>query len=59
MQEYQKEIFIPEQQPHKLRQREDIHRTAYFFYRQYTLGTVHAESDYTGGNFDLAGAWIK
>jgi hypothetical protein len=33
--------------------------TAYFSYGQYTLGTVHAESDYTGSNFDLAGAWIK
>jgi hypothetical protein len=33
--------------------------TAYFSYGQYNLGTVHAQSDYTGSNFDLAGVWIK
>lgn len=33
--------------------------TAYFSYGQYNLGTVHAESAYTGSNFDAAGVWIK
>ena len=33
--------------------------TAYFSYGQYNLGTVHAEADYTGSNFDAAGVWIK
>jgi hypothetical protein len=33
--------------------------TAYFSYGQYNLGTVHAQSDYIGSNFDLAGVWIK
>ena len=33
--------------------------TAYFSYGQYNLGSVHAESDFTGGNFDAAGVWIK
>lgn len=33
--------------------------TAYFSYWQYNLGTVHAESDYTGSNFDAADVWIK
>lgn len=33
--------------------------TAYFSYGQYNLGSVHAESDFTGSNFDAAGAWIK
>ena len=33
--------------------------TAYFSYGQYNLGTVHAESGYTGSNFDIAGVWIK
>ena len=33
--------------------------TAYFSYGQYNLGSVHAESDFTGSNFDAAGVWIK
>lgn len=33
--------------------------TAYFTYGQYNLGTVHAESDFTGSNFDAAKVWIK
>ena len=33
--------------------------TAYFSYGQYDLGSVHAESDFTGSNFDAAGVWIK
>ena len=33
--------------------------TAYFSYGQYNLGSVHAESDFTGSNFDDAGVWIK
>lgn len=33
--------------------------TAYFTYEQYNLGTVHAESDFTGSNFDAAKVWIK
>lgn len=33
--------------------------TAYFSYGQYNLGTAHAESDFTGSNFDAAGVWIK
>lgn len=33
--------------------------TAYFSYGQYNLGNVHAESDFTGSNFDAAGVWIK
>jgi len=33
--------------------------TAYFSYGQYNLGTVHAESDFTGSNFDAAVVWIK
>lgn len=33
--------------------------TAYFSYEQYNLGSVHAESDFTGSNFDAAGVWIK
>lgn len=33
--------------------------TAYFSYGQYNLGTVHAERDFTGSNFDAAGVWIK
>lgn len=32
---------------------------AYFSYGQYNLGSVHAESDFTGSNFDAAGVWIK
>lgn len=33
--------------------------TVYFSYGQYNLGTVHAESAYTGSNFDAAGVCIK
>lgn len=33
--------------------------TAYFSYGQYNLGSVHAESNFTGSNFDAAGVWIK
>ena len=33
--------------------------TAYFSYGQYNLGSVHAESDFTGSNFDASGVWIK
>lgn len=33
--------------------------TAHFSYGQYNLGTVHAESDFTGSNFNAAGVWIK
>ena len=33
--------------------------TAYFSYGQYNLGSVHAESDFTGSNFDAAGVWSK
>ena len=33
--------------------------TAYSSYGQYNLGSVHAESDFTGSNFDAAGVWIK
>lgn len=33
--------------------------TAYFSYGQYNLGSVHAESDFTGSSFDAAGVWIK
>ena len=33
--------------------------TAYFSYGQYNLGSVHAENDFTGSNFDAAGVWIK
>lgn len=33
--------------------------TTYFSYGQYNLGSVHAESDFTGSNFDAAGVWIK
>ena len=33
--------------------------TAYFSYGQYNLGSVHAERDFTGSNFDAAGVWIK
>ena len=33
--------------------------TAYFSYGQYNLGSVHAESDFTGSNFDAADVWIK
>ena len=33
--------------------------TAYFSYGQYNLGSVHAESDFTGSNFDAASVWIK
>ena len=33
--------------------------TAYFSYGQYNLGSVHAESDFTGSNFDAAGVWIQ
>lgn len=33
--------------------------TAYFSYGQYNPGSVHAESDFTGSNFDAAGVWIK
>ena len=33
--------------------------TAYFSYGQYNLGSVHAESDFTGSNFGAAGVWIK
>lgn len=33
--------------------------TVYFSYGQYNLGTVHAEIDYTGSNFNAADVWIK
>ena len=33
--------------------------TAYFTYGQYNLGTVHAEDNITGSNFDAAKVWIK
>lgn len=33
--------------------------TAYFSYGQYNLGSVHAESEFIGSNFDAAGVWIK
>ena len=33
--------------------------TAYFSYGQYNLGSAHAESDFTGSNFDAASVWIK
>ncbi len=33
--------------------------TAYFSYGQWSLGTVHADGNITGSNFDPAGVWIK
>jgi len=33
--------------------------TAYFSYGRWSLGTVHADGNITGSNFDPAGVWIK